>query len=341
MNKILCLLLFLFSVSCFSQVSYSSWVNGYLQINSYNGNTNPDAYNLTLAGNGNINIPNWRVSVRLKQPITSNNGNYILPANKISFQPVSSSGKAYPNPVPTIPQIGMPLNVILKEGQEVFLIPQSNAALFNQPAQPNGYYSLQIKYSISLAGGSYLGSYPAWITFIAPLQFTAYDQYNNILGTVDHNFQFQIGSLSGTPTDIPELSMKFGASAMNGILEFKNMQDYANGASVIYSNALTVKSNTNYQIKVKSLQNQFSASSGNFLPLDAVQLNLIPVSGNTGTANTILLSTAPQLIANGGSTQNSDVYYDMRYSTKPNDERFINAKSEDYTTTIQFEITPQ
>ncbi|MEF9478713.1 hypothetical protein OWR28_14300 [Chryseobacterium sp. 1B4] len=341
MNKILCLLLFLISVSCFSQVSYSSWVNGYLQINSYNGNTNPDAYNLTLAGNGNINIPNWRVSVRLKQPITSNNGNYILPANKISFQPVSSSGKAYPNPVPTIPQIGMPLNVILKEGQEVFLIPQSNAALFNQPAQPNGYYSLQIKYSINLAGGSYLGAYPAWITFIAPLQFTAYDQYNNILGTVDHNFQFQIGSLSGTPTDIPELSMKFGASAVNGILEFKNMQDYANGASVTYANALTVKSNTNYQIKVKSLQNQFSASSGNFLPLDSVQLNLIPVSGNMGTVNTILLSTAPQLIANGGSTQNSDVYYDMRYSTKPNDERFINARSEDYTTTIQFEITPQ
>ncbi|EFK35170.1 hypothetical protein [Chryseobacterium gleum] len=341
MNKILCFLLFLVSMSCFSQVSYSSWVNSYLQINSYNGNTNPDAYNLTLAGNGNINIPNWRVSVRLKQPITSNNGNYILPANKISFQPVSSSGKAYPNPVPTIPQIGMPLNVILKEGQEVFLIPQSNAALFNQPAQPNGYYSLQIKYSINLAGGSYLGAYPAWITFTAPLQFTAYDQYNNILGTVVHNFQFQIGSLSGTPTDVPELSMKFGASAMNGILEFKNMQDYVNGASVTYSNALIVKSNTNYQIKVKSLQNQFSASSGSFLPLDAVKLNLIPVSGNLGTANTILLSTAPQLIANGGSTQNSDVYYDMRYSTKPNDERFINAKSEDYTTTIQFEITPQ
>lgn len=328
-------------MSCFSQISYSSWVNSYLQINSYNGNTNPDAYTLTLSGNGNINIPYWRVSVRLKQPITSNNGNYILPANKISFQPVSFSGKAYPNPVPSIPQIGMPLNVILKEGQEVFLIPQSNAALFNQPAQPNGYYSLQIKYSMNLAGGTYLGAYPAWITFTAPLQFTAYDQYNNIIGTMDHNFQFQIGTLSGTPTDIPEMSMKFGAAAMNGTLEFKNIQDYVNGANVTYSNALIVKSNTKYQIKLKSLQTQFSSSAGNFLPLDAVQLNLIPISGNMGTVYTVLLSTAPQIIAAGSSTQNTEVYYDMKYSTKPNDQRFINAKAEDYTTTLQFEITPQ
>ncbi|WP_426482516.1 hypothetical protein [Chryseobacterium sp. R2ACT005] len=341
MNKKLFLILLLIYMSCFSQISYSSWVNSYLQINSYNGNTNPDAYTLTLSGNGNINIPYWRVSVKLKQPITSNNGNYILPANKISFQPVSSSGKAYPNPVPSIPQIGMPLNVILKEGQEVFLIPQSNAALFNQPAQPNGYYSLQIKYSMNLAGGTYLGAYPAWITFTAPLQFTAYDQYNNIIGTMDHNFQFQIGTLSGTPTDIPEMSMKFGAAAMNGTLEFKNIQDYVNGANVTYSNALIVKSNTKYQIKLKSLQTQFSSSAGNFLPLDAVQLNLIPISGNMGTVYTVLLSTAPQIIAAGSSTQNTDVYYDMKYSTKPNDQRFINAKAEDYTTTLQFEITPQ
>ncbi len=322
-------------------MSYSSWANGYLQINSYNGNTNPDAYTFTLSGNGNINIPHWRVSVKLKQPITANTGNYILPANKISFQPVSSSGQAYPSPIPSIPQIGMPLNVVLQEGQEVFLIPQSNASLYNQPVQPNGYYSLQIKYSMNLAGGAYLGSYPSWITFTAPLQFTAYDQYNNIIGKMDHNFLFQIGTLSGTPPSAPEMSIKFGSAALNGTLEFKNIQDYVNGASVTYPNALIVKSNTNYQIKLKSLQTQFSSSSGNSLPLDAVQLNLMPVSGNTGSVYPVLLSAAPQMVATGSSTQNSDVYYDIKYSSKPNDERLINAKTEDYSTTIQYEITPQ
>lgn len=294
-----------------------------------------------LAGNGVFNIPYWRISVRLKQPITSNTGNYILPANKISFQPVSSSGQAYPNPVPTLQQIGTPLNVVLQEGQEVFLIPQSNAALYNQPVEPNGYYNLQIKYSMNLSGGSYLGAYPAWITFTAPLQFTAYDRHNNIIGKMDHNFQFQIGTLSGTPNDVPELSMKIGSGATNGILEFKNMQDYVNGANVTYVQALAVKSNTNYQIKLKSLQSQFSSASGNVIPLDAVQLNLMPVSGNTGTGYPILLSAGSQLVASGNSTQNSEVYFDIKYSAKSNDERLINAKMEEYTTTLQYEITPQ
>lgn len=339
-KKFLCLLL-LISINCFSQVNYSSWVNSYLQINSYSGNTNPDAYTFTLAGNGSFNMPYWKISMRVKQPITSTDGQYTIPANKISFQPVSSSGQASPGPVPTIPQIGMPLTVFLQENQEVFLIPQSNAPLYNQPPRPNGYYSLQLKYSLNVMGGSYLGSYPSWIRFIAPVRFTAYDQYNNVIGTTDHNFQFQIGALSGTPTDVPEMSLQFSAKAVNGSLEFKSISDYTNGVSVTYSNGLIVKSNTLYQIKLRSLQGQFSSPAGNFIPLETVKLNLTPVSGNTGNVYPILLSASPQLIATGGSTGNASVYYDIRYSTKANDERVINAKSEEYSTTLQYEIIPQ
>ncbi|WBV58247.1 hypothetical protein PFY10_07285 [Chryseobacterium daecheongense] len=340
-SKKLVLFFVLISVGCFSQVTYTSWINSYLQINSYGGNTNPDAYTFTLAGNGKFNIPHWRVSMRLKQPITSNDGKYVMPANKISFQPVSSSGQAYPGPVPTIPQIGMPLHVFLQEGQEVFLIPQSNAPLNNQPVQPNGYYNLQVKYSLNVAGGSYLGNYPSWITFTAPVQFTAYDQYNNIIGKTDHNFQFQIGVLSGTPTEVPELSLKFSANATNGSLEFKSMEDYIKGVSVLYTNALIVSSNTNYQIRMKSLQGQFNSPTGNTIPLATVKMDLTPVADNKGNVYPVTLSATPQLIATGGSTKGSNVYYDIRYSTNANDERLINARSEEYTTTIQYEIIPQ
>ncbi|MFS4474370.1 hypothetical protein [Chryseobacterium sp. T20] len=331
----------LVSLNCFSQVNYNSWVNSYLQINSYSGNTNPDAYTFTLAGNDAFNIPYWKISMKLKQPITSTDGNYTMPANKISFQPVSTSGQAYPGPVPTIPQIGMPLNTFLQANQEVFLIPQSNAALYNQPPQPNGYYNLQVKYSLTVMGGSYLGSYPSWTRFNAPVQFTAYDQYNNIIGRGDHIFQFHIGPLSGSPTDVPEMSLQFSAKAINGSLEFKSMSDYVNGVSVTYSNGLIVKSNTNYQIKLRSLQGQFSSPAGNYISLGTVKMNLIPVSGNNGNVYPILLSASPQLIATGGSTGNSSLYYDIRYSTKANDERLINAKSEEYSTTLQYEIIPQ
>ncbi len=325
-----------------AQVSYNSWINGYMSVSSYGGNTIPDAYTASFSGNGYLNVPYWRLSVKLKQPVTSTDGNYTLPANKISFSPVSSSGNAFPYAVPTISQIGMPLTVIMQDGQEVFLVPQSNASLYNSPFLFIGYYyNLQIKYSLSLAGGAYLGNYPAWTTFSAPMQFTAYDRYNNVIGRMDHVFQFQIGTLSGTPPDTPEMSLKFSADAMNGLLEFKSRNDYTNGVAVSYPSALIVRSNTNYQIKIRSLQNNFISAAGNTLPLDAVKFALAPVNGNNATVYPISLASWSQLVAKGAYTQGSNVYYNMNYSTDANDQRFINAKSADYSTTLQFEITPQ
>ncbi|WPO81341.1 hypothetical protein SD427_11260 [Chryseobacterium sp. JJR-5R] len=327
---------------CCSQVYYNSWINGYMSIASYGGNTIPDAYTANFTANGYINVPYWRLSVRLTQPVTSTDGNYTLPANKISFTPVSTSGSAYPFAVPSVSQIGMPLNVMMQEGPEVFLVPQSNAALYNFPFLFIGYYyNLQIKYSLMVAGGSYLGNYPAWTTFVAPMQFTAYDRYNNVIGRMDHVFQFQIGMLSGTPPDVPEMSLKFSANAVNSSLEFKSKNDYTNGVSSVYANALSVKSNTNYQIKIRSLQSKFTSPAGNSLPLEAVKFGLSPVSGNNATVYPIVLASFQQLVAKGAYTQGSSVYYDINYSTSPNDQRFINAKTEDYSTTLQFEITPQ
>lgn len=173
------------------------------------------------------------------------------------------------------------------------------------------------------------------------MQFTAYDRYNNVIGRIDHVFQFQIGTLSGNPPDTPEMSLKFSADAMNGLLEFKSRNDYANGVSTSYPGALAVRSNTNYQIKIRSLQNNFVSAAGNTLPLDAVKFALAPINGNNATVYPISLASWSQLVAKGAYTQGSNVYYDMNYSTNANDQRFIDAKPADYTTTLQFEITPQ
>ncbi|MCY0970481.1 hypothetical protein [Chryseobacterium wangxinyae] len=344
MSRKLCFLMMLFFVSnyCNAQISYSSWVNGYLQINSYQGETNPDAYTATFAGNGNFKYTNWRLAARLKSSITANNGPYIFPANKISFQPVSSSGQAYPNSVPTIAEIGIPLNTTVTEAGDFLLIPKSNAPLYNQPSQPNGYYNLQLKFSIIVAGGAYLGNYPAWTTFTAPIEFTAYDQNNMIIGRMDHLFKFQIGALTGTPPMSTELSLKVNGNAANGVLEFSSMQDYKDGKSVIYPNALTVKANTNFQITVRSIQNNFISAAGKTIPVSNVQMNLIPTAQNTGsTFSTVYLNTASQIITKGSSTQGANLDYTIKYFTKPNDEYFINAKPDEYSATLQYEITPQ
>lgn len=312
-----------------------------MQINSYNGNTNPDAYTALFSGNGNINVPYWKLSVKLKQSILSEDGLYTIPSNKVSFQPINTTGQSYPNPIPTISQIGAPLNVFLQESGEAFLIPNSNAALYNRPAQENAYYSLQIKFGITLLGGSYLGKFPAWTRFIAPIEFTAYDQYNAVIGRITHNFEFQIGNITDAPPAAEELSLKINMNAANGVLEFKSMQDYANGTSVMYSDGLLVTSSTNFQVKVRSLQNNLQSTAGNSIPIDVVNLTLISKSSSNQRISPIKLSSSNQILVQANSTTKTDYRYDIKYFTLPQDTRLINAKSDNYATTLQYEITPQ
>lgn len=327
----------------FSQISYNSWTNSFMQINSYNGNSNPDAYTVKLDGNGEFNKPNWKFSVRLKQAIVSQDGRYTIPSNKISFQPISTTGVSNPSPIPSISQIGALPNVILQDNSEVFLIPNSNAPLFNKPNTPNGYYSLEIKYGITLIGGAYLGKFPAWIQFTAPIEFTVYDQDNAVIGKKTETFIFQIGNITDSPPTVDELSLKVNMSAANGLLEFKTMQDYSNGTSVTYTDGLLANSTSNFQIKVRSLQNDLQSVAGNSIPVDVIHLNLITAVAANQQISPIVLSASNQTLAktNSSSTNNKSYRYDIRYFTMAQDLRLINAKSDNYSTTLQYEITPQ
>lgn len=342
MNKYIFITFFCIPFFGFSQVSFTSWVNSYLQINSYNGNTNPDAYTVTFAGNGNLNVPHWKLSARLKQNIISEDGKFTIPSNKISFQPISTTGQAYPNPVPTFSQIGAPLNVFLQDNSESFLIPNSNAPIYNNPQTPNGYYNLQLKYALTLLGGSYLGSFPAWTRFIASVEFTAYDQNNVIIGKMSHDFQFQIGNITDAPPPADILSLKINMNAANGLLEFKTMQDYTNGTSVTYTDGLSVTTNSNFQIKVRSLQSNLQSAAGNSIPVEVINLTLGTTTSNANQRIfPIVLSAANQTLVQGNSTNNAPYRFDIKYFTLPQDIRLINAKSDNYTTTLQYEITPQ
>jgi len=341
MSKIVIALLMIFSVLIKAQINFSSWSNNYMQINSYSGNSNPDFFTTTFAANGNLNLPYWKLSIKLKQPITSANGQYTFPANKLSIQPMAATGQAFPNPTPSFAQIGAPANLFLQENAELFLVPQSNAPLYNNPTQPNGYYNLQLRFGFTVAGGAYLGNYPAWITFNAPVEFTAYDRYNNMIGKTTENFQLQIGTLSGTPPVSQEMSLQVNTNATNSLLELKSMQDYNNGSSVIYPSGLKVSSNTNFQIKVRSLQSHLQSNTGNTIPVGVVNVTLQPLNPQNQTVFPVALSTNSQILLKGNTTQTTLYSYDIKYFTSPLDQQLINAKSEDYSTTLQYEITPQ
>ncbi|MDQ7918001.1 hypothetical protein RBU60_10470 [Mesonia sp. MT50] len=312
----------------------------YLQINSYSGNTAEHAYVVKFTANtSSLNVPFWKISVRLAQPIT--NGNLTFPANKISLQPTGTEGQTVPGSIPTIGQIGMPSNVTLQEGSEVFLVPQSNAPLYVNTTQSGYYFNFHLKFRMVVEGGAYLAQFPAWTDFYANLIFTAYDQHNAIIGTIEPGpWNFQIGNITGTiPTPTPQFSIAIDGSASNALLEFKTKSDYINGVSVSYPNALVVNANTDYQVRVKSIYGSFT-SYNDALPLDIIQLHLTPSNDNTATVYPIWLSTNHQKIASGNSTQGAPTFFDINYASKSNDADLITSQSGQYSTTLVYEITP-
>ncbi|MFB9055168.1 hypothetical protein ACFFU9_00290 [Mariniflexile ostreae] len=312
-------------------VNFTGWSNNYMTVGSYSGQTSSNANTFVFSGNTLFNYPNWKLSVKLKNTITSNG--YVFPANKVSFQPASSQSTTGS---PTMAEIGMPIHVVLQEQQEMFLVPNANAPLRNE----GSYYALELRYNLTIEGGAYLAQYPAYIEFPIPLQFTAYDKNNNILGKVDVNYKVQISRLTGTPPETPQLSIKLDANAANGLLELKTIKDYTQGTQVTYTNGLSINANTNYQIQVKSLQSNFISSAGNTLPLNTVKLLLSPSAGNTGVVFPISISENLQKTASGEATQGVPTKFSITYRSNPNDVNLINATMDNYTTTLQYVITP-
>ncbi len=338
MNKLYLVILLLFTAFCKGQ-NLQVWGNNYASINNYNGIISSNAITVRIDGVGQIYYPTWRVSVRVLSPIT-NGENQYFPANKVSLLPNAVTGELTPNHIPTITQIGMPLQTYLQEGQEVFLVPQSQVQLRN--VNKNTYYNLHLKFNLMVDGGAYLANFTTWSEFQIPLEYKFYDQNNNIVSTAYSNYTLQIGQLSGTPPDpTPQFSISIGSNATNGLVELSSRADYVQGKTVTYPNGLTVNANAAYQLKVKSLQGAFSTNTGNTLPLNTIKLGLSQASSGSGNVFPIWLSTNNQTIANGNSTQGSPVYYDINYSSNPNDVNLISANPGSYSTTLQYEITPQ
>ena len=341
MNKFIIILSLSLSLSCFSQVAFTSNANSYLQVTSYNGNSSSEALTVKLAGNGNFNITNWKLSTKINQNIVSDDGKYTFDANKISFQPSTITGQQSPLATPSFAEIGAPLNVILQQNAEVFLIPNSNSALYNNSSQNNSYYFLQMKFNFTVIGGAYLGNFPAWTRFTIPMEFTTYNQSNGIIGRTTQTFQIHIGNITDAPPAADEMSMQINLSASKGVLEFKSIQDYSNGASVTYTDGLSVKSNTNFQIKVHSTNNILQSATGNTIPIDVVNLTLLAGSNSNQRITPIILSTANQVLVKTNTSTLTTYKYDIKYYTTGQDQRLISAKSDDYATTLVYEITPQ
>ena len=327
-----------------AQLSFSAWSSNYMSVNSYQGYTasNAMATRFTYSGT-NLNIANWKLSVSVQTPIKSTDGTSEFPPNKIAFIPVNTVGQAQPNAIPTISEIGMPSIIPLHENGETYLVPRSNAPLYNVSPY-NSYYDLQLHYNIQVMPGAYLkdlqGGYNQK-TYLLALTFRAYGSNNEIIGSYQQNYQIDVFKMTDSPIEQNSYSIRISSEAQKGCLEMKTLADYANGVKVVYSNGLNVTTNVAYQIALRSVSPQFVSQKGSTLPLSVVKMHLVPVGSNPASVSTIELSNTSQVIANGPSTKNTQVYYDIQYWTPPADNQLIEAVMAEYSTTLLYEITPK
>lgn len=338
-RRIAQIVLFLFVIGFSYGQTFSGSSNTYLNVYSYDGAVSIDAYRLRFEYTGNnLNVPNWKISMRVKGPIVSSDGK-VFPSEKISLVAVRTEGQANnPGPLPTLSEIGVRPHVALDGLSEVFLVPYSNEPLYNV-SQYSTYYDLKIIFNLVVAGGGYLADLHEYRQFRVPFQFTAYRNDNTVIGVYDQDYTIQVHLLTGDPPpDENQYSIRVSTEASNGLLEFKTMADYLNGKSVTYTDGLSVSATTAYQVTVRSIPAHFSSAVGNTLPLDVVRLQL---TGGAGTMAPVALSTDTKTILQGLSTNGASQHFDITYSTEANDARLFNVPSDHYTTSLMYEISPR
>lgn len=327
-----------------AQLSFSAWSSNYMSVNSYQGYAASDALVTRFTYSGtNLNIPNWKLSVSVQSPIKSTDGTAEFPSDKIAFIPINTVGQATPNAIPSISEIGMPSIVPLNGNSEVYLVPRSNAPLYNISPYTS-YYDLQLHYNIQVLPGAYLkdlqGGYNQK-AYVLALTFRAYGSNNELLGSYQQTYRIEVFKLTDNIPEDNSYSIRISSEAQSGLLEMKTLADYATGVKVSYPNGLSVATNIAYQISLRSISPQFVSSQGSLLPLNVVKMHLVPVGSNSASVNTIQLANTSQIISSGPSTKNIQSYYDIQYWTSPADNQLIEATMSEYSTTLLYEITPQ
>jgi len=320
---------------------FKMWGNPYVGIYSFNDLVTDGYYSLEIEEKSEVplNENNWRITVRLTGDIVSNYGNKIFPDNKIGLILYSTSGQPSSN-IPSVNDISLSYPVMLNGSQEVDLVNGTNVPLSNKVGSKYVYFQFVLNFQLFAMGGGYLSVLDAdtpnldgtdHLTYSAPLEFKAYiggevftiNQLYNIL---------EVHPLSTTQ------SYSILVDPVNVDLEFNTVADYINGKNETYTNALTVQSYVDYQLRVSSIYPNFSSASGSTLPLDIVRLQL---SDNNQTTTPKAITETMVTLISGASTGNNTKKYNMIFSTGADDSRLFNLPSQLYSTDLLFEITPQ
>ena len=339
--------------SLLAQVRFSAWSNNYIELRSYLGMQTLNRFNtfqFQVSGQHTF-IPQWSLTVRLMEPIRvisgeSNRGGKEFPAEKISLYWTEDNN----DPDLFLQGIGANRNPIpLQSHGEVKLIDHANQSLSS-----HGEYhrNFQLYNALKIEPGRYLDKMVSaspyhHLRYKIALLFTLYNQEGVSLGTAPLEYVLQISPrlTDGHLIDIePDFSIRFIPEASRVSLRFSTSEDYKEGVRFQASNALRITSNTDYEVKVKSMDSHFVSEKGTTLPLDILTLKLMPGQDavHSGVFPKISLSANEQTLCYGQSAD-KDVarYYHLEYEAKLKPEQLMQIKKGSYDVSILYLLMPK
>ncbi len=324
----------LLTITTSAQFTINAHNNGWILVNGSNGATITNVVAIELHMNGPLNYKKWSLVARVVSPIVnSDKKEFPVEKLKLKFNNHKPS-QYYSENYPTPNQLGIIQDNIAMRFTSNYFIRNSPLTI----APPSGRYGgIVLNYDIVIDAGNYLNALKSWNNYTIQLEFSLLNEFGEIIGVSPFSLLMQI-SPNGNYEPAPTLSIAVNGSAVNGELVFNTIQDYRNGVKKEYQNGLVISSDTAYDIQVSSLNQYLQSNESQNLELNSINVQLKDTETNRLSKEIKLSNYNQSLITNSSKTTSKK--YNIIYSTTPSDNKILNSKPGNYSTSLLYTITP-
>jgi len=305
----------------------------YASLDSYSGAQIPDAFTLQIQIGYNIYLqPGWKLEYRLLNPIKQNGSEGLtFPSEKVFLQVQDVQSNQSPI---TPSQLGYQLGHIPMSQSFVRLIENSPYGKSNIQ-----YTGIETSFFLIIEGGSYLQEYKSYNQYKIELEYRLLDHNNNVVSTSGSTSIEMMIYPKDTPPDEVINGILVKGNARNATLDFNSLERYQDGVEVTYWDAVEVTTNTDYFILARATTDKLYSVNNNSLSLSNINIQL--TSQNESQQGTIVLSNTDQVLIQAPFGNTHVQNFDLKYFTLPDNQEFIEAVSDTYTTTIIYSFAPQ
>lgn len=317
-----------------AQFTLNAHNNGWVPVNGSSGVTTANVVAVEMHMSGALNYKNWSLVARVVSPIVnSEKKEFPVEKLKLKFNNYTTS-QYYSENYPTINQLGVIQNNIAMSFSPNYFIRNSPLTIATSAGK---YGAIVLNYDIVIDAGTYLNALKSWNNYPIQFEFSLLNEFGTLIGKSLFPIVMQI-SPNGNYESAPTFSIAVDGSAVNGELVFNTIQDYRNGVKKEYQNGLIVSSDTAYDIQVSSLNQYLQSSDAQNLELNSINVQIKDIETNN-LSKVIKLSNYNQsLMTNSSKTASKK--YNIIYYTTPSDNKILNSKPGNYSTSLLYTITP-